>query len=162
MYTSEGADKEFVLLHKGEFGTKDVKNVRILGSTGGPGASLDVRVSDLHIRADDFVRGTDAIFLPAARADWRAWHVILIAVAVPVALACSLGVWLFARRRSHAAVASPAVDKAAPQTIAFRCPGCGQSLRAKNEMAGAKVKCPQCSQAVVIPLTELGEAEELS
>ena len=39
-YASEEPGKDFTLLHQSEFGTGDLKNVRILGSTGGPGAAV--------------------------------------------------------------------------------------------------------------------------
>src|SRR5207302_1493929 len=51
-YTADGPDGDFTLLHANEFGTEDLKNVRILGSTGWPGASLDVLVTDVSIPAD--------------------------------------------------------------------------------------------------------------
>jgi serine/threonine-protein kinase len=35
--------------------------------------------------------------------------------------------------------------------MAFACSSCGTSLKAKAELAGKKVKCPRCSQAVLVP-----------
>src|SRR5262245_50155540 len=36
--------------------------------------------------------------------------------------------------------------------ISFPCPGCGKTLRVKEEFAGKRRKCPQCGQSVAIPL----------
>jgi WD40 repeat protein/serine/threonine protein kinase/Leucine-rich repeat (LRR) protein len=33
----------------------------------------------------------------------------------------------------------------------FACPGCGQQLKVKKELAGQKVKCPKCGEAMRIP-----------
>ena len=32
--------------------------------------------------------------------------------------------------------------------ISFGCAGCGKKLKAKAELAGKQVKCPQCGKAV--------------
>jgi predicted Zn finger-like uncharacterized protein len=37
--------------------------------------------------------------------------------------------------------------------IAVECPHCGKQLRVKDELAGRKGKCPQCSQTIQIPAT---------
>jgi hypothetical protein len=50
-YACEGSDTEFKLLERHAFTREDVKEIRILGATGGPKASLDVRVADLHVRS---------------------------------------------------------------------------------------------------------------
>jgi hypothetical protein len=38
-----------------------------------------------------------------------------------------------------------------PATLTFACPGCGKSLKTKPDLAGKKVKCPSCGQAVAVP-----------
>ncbi len=35
--------------------------------------------------------------------------------------------------------------------ISFSCPGCGQRLQARDEMAGKALRCPRCRQAVQLP-----------
>jgi WD40 repeat protein/tRNA A-37 threonylcarbamoyl transferase component Bud32 len=35
--------------------------------------------------------------------------------------------------------------------IAFSCPGCGKSLKVKDDLAGKKGKCPHCQQPVAVP-----------
>ena len=39
----------------------------------------------------------------------------------------------------------------APQSLTFRCSGCNKSLKVKADLAGKKVKCPQCGIAVPVP-----------
>jgi serine/threonine protein kinase len=51
-YASDGVDKPFRLLRQYPFGTGDLEDIRIVGSTGGPRAALDVRVTDLRIKAE--------------------------------------------------------------------------------------------------------------
>lgn len=36
-------------------------------------------------------------------------------------------------------------------SISVQCSGCGKSLKAKDELAGRRVKCPDCGQVVVVP-----------
>src|SRR4051794_12423157 len=38
--------------------------------------------------------------------------------------------------------------------IQLRCPGCNKPLKVKEELAGKKVKCPGCGQAVPVPAAE--------
>jgi hypothetical protein len=38
---------------------------------------------------------------------------------------------------------------ASPLTLA--CPGCSKTLRVRSELAGKRVRCPQCGQAVAVP-----------
>jgi hypothetical protein len=35
--------------------------------------------------------------------------------------------------------------------IAFTCPSCCKELKAKDELAGKKVKCPGCGKAAAVP-----------
>jgi hypothetical protein len=156
--TSEDAAEEFSLLHKHEFGTRDLKNVRILASTGGPAASLDVRVTDIRIRADGFVKPTEAIPQPTAGAGggWS-WGGILLAVAVPVVIA--LGTWWY-RRRGRAAPAEQPAGAADSPAIVFECPGCKKRLKVKSERAGSRVKCPSCGKPVEVPASPPANPEQ--
>jgi hypothetical protein len=157
-YTSEGAAKAFALRHKGEFGTKDLKNVRLLGSTGGPGAALDVRVTDLWIRADALLRTVEPVDAPVAIAPVRRWRTMVLALAmVSVAIVLALGAWWYARHRP--AAPAPATAAAAAQT--FDCPGCGKRLKARSAQSGSRLKCPQCGQVVDVP-SDPERPEELS
>ncbi len=50
-FAAEGSDADFTLLQKFPFSTEDVREVRITGGTGGEKAALDIRITDLRIRA---------------------------------------------------------------------------------------------------------------
>lgn len=44
------------------------------------------------------------------------------------------------------------VRRGYPMTIHFTCPTCKKNLKAPDEKAGAKVKCPGCKTVLPIPL----------
>jgi RNA polymerase sigma factor (sigma-70 family) len=93
-YASEGAGKEFTLLHQvPHFGADDLANVRIVGTTNAPEAELDFRVSELRIRAEALLTAQ------AADSWWDTWKVPLI-VALVIALAIGL---VLATRRVRSA-----------------------------------------------------------
>jgi hypothetical protein len=52
---ADGPEKDFVPLQRYLFGAEDVRDVRLVGSTGGPKASLDVRLTDWRIRSESLV-----------------------------------------------------------------------------------------------------------
>src|SRR2546426_545584 len=35
--------------------------------------------------------------------------------------------------------------------IAFACPGCGEKLKVKDDLAGKRGKCPRCRSSVLVP-----------
>jgi WD40 repeat protein len=45
----------------------------------------------------------------------------------------------------------PVNTGAAPASLSFPCSACGKKLRARAELAGKKLKCPQCGQPVAVP-----------
>ncbi|HZY89309.1 MAG TPA: DUF1583 domain-containing protein, partial [Gemmataceae bacterium] len=154
-FASEPPGADFKLLDTREFGTEDLKHVRVLGSTGGPGASFDVRVSDLSIRAEGLPK------LPAVAAgqaaDRRQWPLtpLLVVAGLTAAVAMSLGITYYFRTRRRSVPADPAPTAAAPSPVAggivFKCPGCGKRLRARAEQAGRRPKCPQCGKELLVP-----------
>jgi hypothetical protein len=50
-YVAEGPGEDFKLLQEEPFPTDDLKDVRLVAATGSPEAALDVRLTDLRIRA---------------------------------------------------------------------------------------------------------------
>ncbi len=150
-FISEGAASDFTLLQTSEFSTTDLRDVRILGTTGGPGTFLDVRISDVRIRAEALLRGTAATArLAPAPAQRKGLLAVLTLAGLSLAGVLSWGAWRYARRRR----AVPVTEVMAPSpvsAIVFGCPGCSKRLRARTEMAGKKLKCPQCSEGVIVP-----------
>jgi hypothetical protein len=44
--------------------------------------------------------------------------------------------------------------------IRFSCPRCGQALRARDDKAGRKLKCPKCDQSLSVPLEDTRPAPD--
>jgi Protein of unknown function (DUF1583) len=161
-FTSENADQEFKLIRpKCEFGTKDLKNVRFLASTGTPGDTLDFLITDLHIRADGFVK-VAVVPPPPPAAPPRSLVVpIIVALAIlgVLVLLAPLGVLLYLYKRRGKATSKSAPGRAGP--LGFACSHCGKKMKVKPELAGKAVKCPQCGKAVKAPSTPAEDAEEV-
>lgn len=51
-FVAEEGEPDFRLLQQLDFVEDDVKDIRLVASTGGPLAALDVRITDLRIRAE--------------------------------------------------------------------------------------------------------------
>jgi WD40 repeat protein len=45
----------------------------------------------------------------------------------------------------------PVTSAAPTPPVTLSCPGCAKNLRVRADLAGRKVKCPQCGQAVLVP-----------
>jgi serine/threonine protein kinase len=162
-FTGDGPGEDFTLLQTQEFGKEDLKNVRILGSTGGLGAGLDVLVTDVSIRAEGLGKPAAAAPPPAPPSRMPPWLVAVLALSgLSVAVAVALGAWLYARPRRRPAHGGPVPAAGPARAIVFKCPGCGKRLRARAEQAGSKPKCPQCGKAVVVPNAMPENPEQVS
>jgi hypothetical protein len=95
-----GFDAKFDRLKEYPFGREDLKEIRIVGATGGPQASLDVRVFDLRVRAT----ALPTLSPPAAAAAPQAERKGFLAATLLVGLLLIVfyGLWLYQRsqRRS--------------------------------------------------------------
>lgn len=136
----------FTLIRQFPFTVDDLKEVRLVGSTGAADSSLDVRVLDLHIHA----KAMPGIAVPAATTTTET-HGFLVILALGSALALAAGICWHIRPRRR----SPRWDGA---SVAFSCPQCGKSLKAAGEKAGKKVKCPGCNSALSVPAPDEGLA----
>jgi RNA polymerase sigma factor (sigma-70 family) len=171
-YVADGANGPFRLFRQIPFVNEDLKEVRIMASTGGPKASLDVRFTDLRIRAESLpnLPSTSSDVADAGRSEvapglptvsvgetksWRPAAAVFF-----LGLAACLWICLLVlarRRRSRQAVRVIANDKKAPRTITAEpklvcnCTGCGKKLRGSTKLAGKMVKCPQCGVGVRLP-----------
>jgi hypothetical protein len=48
-------------------------------------------------------------------------------------------------------------------SISLQCPGCGKTLKGKEDLAGKRVKCPACGKAITLPpITRRGPSATLS
>ena len=99
-YAAEGPDGEFKFLQQYLFSPEDLKEIHLVGSTGGPEALLDFRVSDLRVRSGDL---TD-VALPATSAPTR-W--LLAALGISLVVVCGVGcIWLYRLRPNPVRTAS--------------------------------------------------------
>jgi hypothetical protein len=107
-HAAKDADEEFALLQTYPFGTEDVSDVQIVGTTGGERANLDVRVTDLRIRAASLSRGQGhELPIAAPRADIpseprsRGWLAAasIIALILVLLAAAGAGTWRYLHMR---------------------------------------------------------------
>jgi serine/threonine protein kinase len=160
---ADGARPEFARLHELPFTDAPLKGVRLVCGTGGRDSSLDVRFTDLHIRAAALPqlsrpeaatgRQPDAAVPEMARSlaehGWLA-TASAIALAVAVLFAATAAVTLHRRRKAPPPdlTERPAGSDAALARVALTCASCGKKLKAKAELAGKKAKCPGCGAAI--------------
>jgi serine/threonine protein kinase len=97
-WASEGSSTEFKRLDTYSFGKEDLKSVRLLGSTGGPTAALDVRFTDLTIRADSLPNRPESGASPP-KPEQKGWLALGLILALVIAAVLGLGLWLHARQR---------------------------------------------------------------
>jgi hypothetical protein len=88
-YAAEGTSAEFTLVSQYPFGAADLKEVQVVGSTGGPNGALDTRVSELLIR----VGAAPALVVdsPQTRAAQRLLYALAVALITATGV---LAVWL--------------------------------------------------------------------
>jgi serine/threonine protein kinase/DNA-directed RNA polymerase subunit RPC12/RpoP len=144
-YVSEGSSADFALLTTFTIGKDDLNDLRLIGTTLDPQASLDARFSDLHICMGSRPgAGNDSGSAMAST-----WLAMAVIIGVLLALSVSLGTWLYVRRRRGAS-GQPEGEGVVP-LLSFRCSSCGTKLRVKLDLADRKAKCPQCGQMIHIP-----------
>jgi hypothetical protein len=105
--------------------------------------TLDVRLLELKVRSATPEAGPISGAEDERPARSKGWLVAVGILALVLLLSVPL-VWLSTRRRSrtHHGPAAP---------ISVQCSACGQKLKARAQAAGKTVKCPHCSQAVLVP-----------
>jgi len=109
-----------------------------------------MRFTDIDIRADTIQQQPAAALEPPSVPS-RAEQVqdgtgrgLLLGLLLLFALVGAWVAWLRGRRNQ---LPSPAISPA----LGFSCAACGKHLKTRAELAGKKVKCPQCGQAVLVP-----------
>jgi hypothetical protein len=152
LWAPEAAGEEFVEFYQCEFGSHDISRVRLeLNSNLGRGqaAALDARLLDLEVRAanatvDRAATGTGDG--PSRRSGWLAAATILGGGTL-----LALAAYLVVRRRRHTKREKGGAAGPAPAPVSVRCSGCGTTFKGKPELAGKRVKCPKCGQALAVP-----------
>jgi len=80
----------------------------------------------------------------------------LLGLGLAFLVSLTFAVGLSLRRRRAARRASAPTEP--PDPLLFRCSACGKRLKVKGELAGKKVKCPQCATATAVPQNQADEA----
>ena len=162
-YAAEGDSQDFTLLRQLPFRVEDLKGVRVGGQTGGANAALEARVTDLRIRAGALPGLIDDAADTRTAAE-EGGMALALAVTLATTVLAALGMWLYLRPRRRPET-PPAGDtapdehprpEAAAAAFTIRCSTCGKKLKARAELAGKRVKCPQCGQAVLVPSIQVG------
>jgi serine/threonine protein kinase len=157
---SEGSEKEFTLLHQLRFGAADLDHVHVVGSTGSARSSLDVRVTDLHVRAESLpsLSLVDQVAAGSLSTRGRSWLTAggIIGLVVVASLSTAL---FFTLRRQRRKLEGVMKKDHSTSAFSFGCPECGATLKARPSLAGKRVKCPQCSKPVSMPQTAIAQPD---
>ena len=143
------------------FGDDDINAIRLAAVTGREPCDVDVRFIDLRVGSGGLVDGDARPVAPAPNdlapnpaADSSSGTKLAVILGGGLGLTVvllAIGVFFFMKRRTpgdgpmdiETAIAS------------FPCPECGKNIQAKPALAGKKVKCPKCGNAVLVPGAEM-------
>jgi hypothetical protein len=158
-WVAEGDSDNFKELCRYELGSDPVKMIWFTGFTGHFGYDVDLRIVDVRVRTDVPVAEQTAgpRFLADDQQDnvaGKSWLALYLAAGMGITVGLVLCALLYLGLRRRRAAGG---DRATA-TAALRCSGCGRALRTSAAHAGKRVRCPQCGQASVVPLNEVGQA----
>jgi DNA-directed RNA polymerase subunit RPC12/RpoP len=138
-----------------------LKMVRLATLSGTPPVAVDLRILDLGIRTGTPIADSGlAADGSASTEDNIGWVVAVAVVAVLIAGTILGVVFLYMRqvRRARKVFAGSGhpLPQAKPPPVAerpvsFRCSGCRKTLKGKPEMAGKKIRCPECGTMMLVP-----------
>jgi hypothetical protein len=100
-YGAEGANDFTLVGERKGFGAQDLDNVALVGQVVGPKAALDVRFTDLRIRAESLPQ---APVISVQKVVEKGWLAVGLVLAMLITLTLCLGVWLFMRYRRRPVV----------------------------------------------------------
>lgn len=152
---------KFEEVHRCEFEADEISQLwfELSSDWGGENGALDVRLLELQVRASrpaaDPVVASEEIPTTGRRGWWAAGGIAVLAILLVLAAMLFVG---YRRRGAPASTADGVAGQAAELSagapaVAFACANCGKrlSLRGNAELAGKKVKCPQCGSVAVVP-----------
>ena len=175
-FTRTGSQVQYLVAEEGEkprliqsldIGPEDVQKLQVSCDTMYTHTALEVRFTELDIRADKIpnwtVPASSATPLtPAEKTERNLWlpAAELLGLGLTLTLACALGIWLYLRHSRRetmladvpVAPAKQGTSLAPVPVISFACAACGKNLKAQGELGGKKVKCTKCGQAVLVPV----------
>jgi hypothetical protein len=148
---AEGDQREFTLVDELDFDDADLQFIQIGGNSGWSESSLELRLLDFTLAAEDLPGLAEATATapgaagpPGGGKGWLA-TAELIGLGVTLAAAVSLGAWLYLRRSRREPAPEREENAAADAaSLVFPCSGCGKKLKVRSDLAGKKVKCPHC------------------
>jgi hypothetical protein len=161
--------ESFEALHPKNFGLNDIERVLLRVTTGRQPHSVDARLINLRIRSGHVPDPKDlqTVGAPAGGVRGPGSRMALVAallLALSITLAVVFGLWFRRRAGEKTAHASAEDEQARAEAgatpVSFPCSVCGRRLKAKPALAGKKVKCTQCGNAVVVPGTQAGESAQ--
>lgn len=140
-YLVAGHDGEFHELLQTEFGAEHLAVVRFAVTSWDSSAAIDVRLLSFDVRDDG--ASDAAVGQRVAESGRDAFRALIIALAVSL-VGALIALVLYSRRRGRRVAGTPT-------SLAWQCSACAQNLKAKAELAGKKVKCTRCGEAVLVP-----------
>jgi DNA-directed RNA polymerase subunit RPC12/RpoP len=161
---SVGVDQPLQYLKKFRFGAEDLKRVVLTTASDGEKSFVDVRVTDLRIRADAIpgapnvvvrtAEGKEEIVAAPAAPEERSKVWLLAGAGVAIAI---LGALVLALLLSKRGKAPGAPAESTTSMVSFACPNCAKALKANADSAGKRVKCPKCATGVMVPAVETSQ-----
>lgn len=142
LWSPDLAGDTFKEIHQSEFDAPEITQLWFELNTdwsGGQNGALDVRLLELQVRASRPVAPVIAAAEEEPKTEPSKWLRPAVMVALAILLVLAVVLVVVYRRRGAAA------------SVAFACDNCGKQLKSKVELAGKKVKCPQCGSVAVVP-----------
>jgi len=155
-WAAEGAEDAFRKLHRVQLGAEDVHTVMLTAFPGKAQCAVDLRLIEFSVRAGEVAGNTEEPGVSPSRGRW-VW-VVAGLCGVGLVLGGILVRWRRSRvRNPESGVRGQesgdggALAEADAAVVAFPCSACGKNLKAQRELAGKKVKCPQCAAMMLVP-----------
>ena len=139
-----------------EWGNTDIEYIRLAAYTGKKPCNLDLRLFDMRIRGQQEIIPVKGFSQAPGQKKALRGPAGALLLGMVITMGFALGLWYAVRRRRQIEeLAGPmliSMDKTetTPATITFKCINCQKNLKAKPELVGKKIKCPQCGQTVLI------------
>jgi serine/threonine protein kinase len=154
---SEG--EQFREIQTLSMGSADVRDLHVFLTTIQAPILMDVRLTALDIRADSIEKdavgttGVQASDSPIAMPRPSLLAIGILGVGLTVIAA--FGAWLVLRCQSGNGAGEAGKERVkgvtAVRIIPFDCSHCNKRLKARDELVGKRIKCPQCGEVVVVP-----------
>lgn len=157
-YLAADGTEGFKKLLTYDFGSEDTTDIRCVASTGGPGASLDVRFSKIEVRTDEILQfptvaeaavGKSQADTKESATKGSLALVLIVGFGSTLLLALLLAAWIYSRRR-HQPKPPNAPGEKTEGSLLLTCSQCNKKLKVSAGLIGKRIKCPSCSHAVSV------------